>query len=107
MINICKIIIILSFLFGCVNTKKPKTKDTEISRSAEVQSDIDDLLARDAKNKKLELEYLEQIRIAQENNDTEAFQFFFEEYSKVERLIIPDWMKKEPNYFEGGLNVKY
>jgi hypothetical protein len=105
--NICKIIIILSFLFGCVNTKKPKTKDTEVSRSAEVQSDIDDLLARDAKNKKLELEYLEQIRIAQENNDEEAFKFFFQEYAEVERLIIPDWMKEEPNYFEGGLKIKY
>ena len=55
----------------------------------------------------LELEFLEQIRIAQENNDTESFEFFFQEYVKVERLKIPEELKKEPNYFQGGLKVKY
>ena len=66
-----------------------------------------DLLAEDKKNKMLELEYLEQIRLAQENNDTEAFEFFFQEYVDVERLEIPEELKKEPNYFQGGIKVKY
>ena len=55
----------------------------------------------------LELEYLEQIRIAQENNDTEAFKFFLQEYINVERLEIAEELKKEPNYFQGGNKVKY
>ena len=72
-----------------------------------MQQEIDKLLIQDKKNKLLELEHLEQIRIAQENNDTEAFQFFFQEYSGVERLKLPKWMKEEPNYFQGGNKVKY
>ena len=68
---------------------------------------LDTLLAEDKKNKMLELEYLEQIRIAQENNDTEAFKFFLQEYINVERLEIAEELKKEPNYFQGGNKVKY
>lgn len=65
------------------------------------------LLKKDRENKELELEYLEQIRIAQENNDQEAFEFYFQEYVRVERLKIPEELKKHPNYFQGGLKVKY
>ena len=95
-----KYIFIILFLTGCVNS-------SSINESEQIQKEIDDLLAQDKKNKMLELEYLEQIRIAQENNDTEAFEFFFQEYAKVERLKIPEELKKEPNYFKGGLKIKY
>ena len=103
------IIATLSLLLACVNeTNQTKdTNQTKVTRTSEMQFYVDDLLARDAKNKKLELEYLEQIRIAQENNDTEAFEFFFQEYVDVERLKIPEELKKEPNYFQGGNKVKY
>jgi len=90
---------------GCTNRLNPEI--TKVSRSQEMQKEIDALLAEDKKNKLLELEYLEQIRIAQENNDTEAFQFFFQEYANVKRLDIPEELKKEPNYFQGGIKVKY
>ena len=99
--------VILVMLAGCNHSSDLKPEDTKVSRSAEMQKEIDDLLAQDTKNKKLELEYLEQIRVAQENNDTDAFQFFLEEYVKVERLEIPEELKSEPNYMEGGLKVKY
>ena len=65
------------------------------------------LNTEDKSNKLIELEHLEQIRIAQENNDREAFEFFFQEYAEVERLKLPQWIKEEPNYFQGGLKVKY
>ena len=99
--------VILVMLAGCNHSSDLKLEDTKVSRSAEIQKEIDDLLAQDTKNKKLELEYLEQIRVAQENNDTDAFQFFLEEYVKVKRLEIPEELKSEPNYMEGGLKVKY
>ena len=99
--------VILVMLAGCNHSSDLKLEDTKVSRSAELQKEIDDLLAQDTKNKKLELEYLEQIRVAQENNDTDAFQFFLEEYVKVKRLEIPEELKSEPNYMEGGLKVKY
>ena len=91
--------------FRCSNRLKPE--DTKLSRSLEMQQEINDLLEQDARNKALEKEYLEEIRIAEENNDQEAFKFYLSEYVKVERLKLPEWIKKEPNYVKGGLNIKY
>ena len=92
---------------GCNHSATLKPEDTKLSRSEDMQEEINKLLAKDKANKLLELEHLEQIRIAQENNDTEAFEFFFQEYAEVERLKLPQWIKEEPNYFQGGLKVKY
>lgn len=92
-------------LANCTNHLKPK--DTGLSRSAEYQQEINEFLAKDAENKKLEREILEEIRIAQENNDEDAFKFFFQEYINVERLAVPEWMKEEPNYVKGGVKVEY
>ena len=93
--------LIILLLTGCV---QPTIIETE---SEDISKETNDLLAQDKKNKLLELEYLEQIRIAQENNDTEAFEFFLQEYVDVERLEVPKELKKEPNYFQGGQKVKY
>ena len=103
-----KKITIITFLLltGCQQSTKVESEIQE-QESEQIQKEIDELLAQDKNNKMLELEYLEQIRIAQENNDTEAFEFFFQEYVDVERLEIPEELKKEPNYFEGGLKIKY
>lgn len=100
------VIIFLSLTtFSCSNRLKPE--DTKLSRSLEMQQEINNVLEKDAQNKALEREYLEEIRIAEENNDQEAFKFYLSEYVKVERLKLPDWIKKEPNYVKGGLNIKY
>ena len=103
-----KKITIIAFLLlaGCQQFYKVESEIQE-QKSEQIQKEIDDLLAEDKKNKLLELEYLEQIRIAQENNDTEAFKFFLQEYVNVERLDVPEELKKEPNYFQGGQKVKY
>ena len=99
------------FFIGCNQTKNIEAISSDanqsFSESSIIQKEIDELLAQDKKNKMLELEYLEQIRLAQENNDTEAFEFFFQEYVDVERLDIPEELKKDPNYFQGGIKVKY
>ena len=65
------------------------------------------LLREDKANKILELQYLEEIKIAEENQDRDAFKFFFEEYIKVPRLKIPEHLKEHPSYFKGGKSVKY
>tara|TARA_B100000941_G_C28494562_1_gene550040 strand:- start:1176 stop:1484 length:309 start_codon:yes stop_codon:yes gene_type:complete len=98
------ILIVLFSLLGCNSNL---VEDESQIRTSDMQIEIDNLLAKDAENKALEREYLEQIRIAQENNDTEAFEFYFQEYIDVERLHIPEELKKEPNYVEGGINIKY
>jgi hypothetical protein len=101
------IITLTLILIGCNLTNKVSIEDTRVTRSEEYQNEINEFLAKDAENKQREKDLLEEIRIAQENNDQDAFQFFFEEYINVERLAVPEWMKEEPNYVEGGVNVKY
>ncbi len=96
----------LLFIFGCNNNLKTEA-DQSFSESEQMKEEADKLLAQDKKNKMLELEYLEQIRVAQENNDTEAFEFFLQEYFNVERLEISEELKKDSNYFQGGDKVKY
>ena len=100
-------ILIVFFCFLGCNSNLVVEEDESTIRTSDMQIEIDNLLAKDAENKALEREYLEQIRIAQENNDTEAFEFYFQEYIDVERLHIPEELKKKPNYVEGGINIKY
>lgn len=51
--------------------------------------------------------YLKEMQIAQENNDQDAFNYFFQEYMEVPRLDIPQNLKNHKNYFQGGDKIKY
>jgi len=92
---------------GCNHSSNLKPEDTKVSRSVEMQNEINYLLSLDEAYKVEEKIYLEEIRRAQLNDDEIAFQFFIREYAKVKRLDLPEWIKKEPNYVEGGVNIKY
>ena len=81
----------------------PDPEDTKFTRSEEYQKEIDTFLAADADNKKWEKIFLKEIQIAEENLDTGAYRFFLEEYIRIPRLRVPEWMKKEEGYFDGGL----
>jgi hypothetical protein len=65
------------------------------------------LLEQDRENKELELMYLKEMQIAQENNDQDAFDYFFQEYMEVPRLDIPQKLKNHKNYFQGVYKIKY
>lgn len=65
------------------------------------------LLIEDKNNKILELQYLHEIEVAEEHNDSEALDFFLKEYLSVPRLEIPEDLKTHPHYFEGGKHIKY
>ena len=65
------------------------------------------LFEQDRTNKELELELLNEIKIAEQNQDHEAYEFFLREYIQVPRLDLNDSYKKDPRYFEGGINIKY
>ena len=92
---------------GCNHSSNLKPEDTKVSRSVEMQNEINYLSSLDEAYKMEEKIYLEEIRRAQLNDDEIAFQFFIREYAKVKRLDLPEWIKKEPNYIEGGVNIKY
>ena len=83
---------------GCVSQVKLSVNDTAVSRSSEMQQEIDAILAADTENKRWERIYLKEIAIAQENNDPDAYKFFITEYIKMPRMKLPEWMKQEPNY---------
>ena len=51
--------------------------------------------------------YLKEMQIAQENNDQDAFDYFFQEYMEVPRLDIPQKLKNHKNYFQGVYKIKY
>jgi hypothetical protein len=92
---------------GCNHSSNLQPEDTKVSRSVDMQEEINYLLSLDEAYKMEEKMYLEEIRKAQLNDDEIAFQFFIREYAKVKRLDLPEWIKKEPNYVEGGVNIKY
>lgn len=80
-------------------TSKPAVEDTNVKRTAEMQQYIDVTLASDTENKLLEEQYLREIAIAQDNNDTDAYGFFLTEYMNVPRIPLEDWMTKEPGFY--------
>ena len=84
-----------------IELEGPFPEDTKLLRSPEHQKEIDALLAADAENKKWEKVFLKEIKAAQRNNDLGAYYFFFEEFMRIPRLILPEWMKKEPGYVPG------
>tara|TARA_B100000212_G_scaffold211974_1_gene160200 strand:- start:185 stop:484 length:300 start_codon:yes stop_codon:yes gene_type:complete len=67
--------------------------------SSEIYSDAElELLRQDADNKNLEATYLREIAIAQQNQDSDAFKYFLDEYMKVPRLEIPEHLKTSSEY---------
>lgn len=73
--------------------------ETKLTRTAEYQQEIDNLLSADKANKLLEEEYLREITIAQDNNDRDAYKFYIVEYIRVPRIPIPEWVKQEPGFY--------
>lgn len=60
----------------------------------------DDLISQDLINKQTELDILRELKIAQANQDEEAFKFFVSEYVRVPRLKLTAEQKKHPEYKE-------
>lgn len=87
----------LALLFICCCTKPAPVWDSEITA----------IIQQDAKNKMNEFVCLKEIKIAEENDDRDAFYYFLTEYMKIPRLEIKDEWKTHPDYIEGGQIIKY
>ena len=90
--------ILLLLLFTSCIRQKPKPHWSP---------EITEIIRQDAENKKAEIMILQEIEIAQQNEDYEAFMIYFEEYIKIQRLNINESWKSHPEYIEGGIDVKY
>ena len=94
-----RIIAIIALLTGCKPVEPITNKDTTLNRSTEYQQEITQLLLIDKQNKLLEEEYLREIAIAEENQDQDAYKFYFNEYIEVPRIPLEDWMEQEPGFY--------
>ena len=75
-------------------------EQTTITRTAEYQLEIDQLLAKDADNKKWARIYLHEIDLAMLNDDMQAYVFFVGEFEKIPLEIVPAHLRTEPGYIE-------
>ena len=58
----------------------------------------DDIIQQDLYNKQRELNILREIRIAQNNQDEDAFKFFMQEFMEIPRLSLTREQKQHPDY---------
>lgn len=66
----------------------------------DVTSIHSDIINQDLNNKQRELEILREIRMAQANQDEEAYKFFMQEYMEVPRLELTAEQMEHPDYKE-------
>lgn len=93
--------IVYIFLLTLVScNKKPNIEDTGVVRTTEYKAEIIEFLKMDKQYKLSEENCLREIAIAQDNNDEEAYRFFFAEYMDIPRMPIEDWMREEPGFYE-------
>ena len=87
-------------LFGC--GELPKNTSTTDAESVLEKSytQYDDIIQQDLENKQRELNLLRDIRVAQQNEDEEAYQFFMEDFYQIPRLVLTEEQKKHPKFKE-------
>lgn len=86
---------------SCSSLPQPNPSDTSLYRSAEYQAEIDALLKLDRENKEYEKQVLHEINVAFKYKDPEAYRFFLQEYINIPRLVLPNWLQQEDNYYPG------
>ena len=88
------------FLFGCKEPQK-STNTTETETNTETSyTQYDEIIQQDLENKQRELNLLRDIRVAQQNEDEEAYQFFMEDFYQIPRLVLTEEQKKHPKFKE-------
>ncbi len=88
------------FLIGCGKLQEnTSTKDVEaVAEKSYTQYDA--IIQQDLENKQRELNLLREIRVAQQNADKEAYQFFMEDFYAIPRLVLTEDQKKHPKFRE-------
>ena len=92
--------ILTIFLIGCNNPQK-NTSASETETNTDVpHTQHDEIIQQDLQNKQRELNLLREIRVAQQNDDEEAYQFFMEDFYQIPRLVLTEEQKKHPKFKE-------
>ena len=96
--------IILLLLTSCHPKLKPA--DTTISRTAEYDQQIKQVIAEDAENKRWARIYLQEIDAAMANDDIPAYVFFVGEFEKIPLETVPEELRDEPGYVKGPSDLE-
>lgn len=92
---------IILLLTSCSSLKQLTPSDTKFARTPEHQHEIDQLIARDAENKRWARIYLQEIDASMVNDDIPAYVFFVGEFEKIPLEIVPPEHRDEPGYVKG------
>lgn len=98
-------VLLLLLLMSC-QTTTPQPQDTKITRSRPFQQHVDQLIARDAENKRWARLYLHEIDQAMMNDDLHAYVFFVGEYEKIPLNLVPEHLTSEPGYVESPSDLE-
>lgn len=94
-----RFLLILLLLTSC-STVLLKPQQTSVNRTDEFQQEIDELIAKDAENKRWARLYLQEIDAAMRNDDIPAYVFFVAQYEQIPKEIVPKHLRNEPGYVE-------
>lgn len=96
--------ILLLLLTSCHPKLKPT--DTTITRTAEYDQQIKQVIVQDAENKRWARIYLQEIDAAMANDDIPAYVFFVGEFEKIPLEIVPEEFRSEPGYVKGPTDLE-
>lgn len=86
-------------LSGCTVTKLTP-EQTKLTRTAQYEQEIQELIARDAENKRYARLMLQEIDTAIRNDDFPAYVFFLAEYEDIPKELVPVNLRSEPGYVQ-------
>tara|TARA_B100000282_G_scaffold167165_1_gene121030 strand:+ start:644 stop:997 length:354 start_codon:yes stop_codon:yes gene_type:complete len=92
------IVLLTIFLLSCTESQD----EVHVAKTNIVDhyTKYDDIIQQDLENKQRELNLLREIRVAQQNEDEEAYQFFMEDFYAIPRLVLTEDQKKHPKFKE-------
>jgi len=94
------ILLVLGLLSTGCNSTKLTPEQTKLSRTAQHEQEIQELMARDAENKHWSRLMLQEIDTAIRNDDFPAYIFFLAEYENIPKEIVPEYLRSEPGYVQ-------
>jgi len=91
------LVIVGLVLTGC-NSTKLTPDQTSLRRTSEYNQQIQQLISRDAENKRWARLMLQEIDVAIQNDDYQSYVFFLREYENIPKEIVPEHLRNEPGY---------
>ena len=93
-------LLLLLLVTGCNTRNTLSPEDTKLTRTEQHDLEIQELILRDADNKRWARKYLHEIDAAVRNDDWDSVKFYMTEYRKIPMDIVPHYLRDEPGYVQ-------